>query len=159
QAPAPSPDGKRVAFSALTRIYVMDVPGGKPTLLSPEGAREYQPSWSPDGKWLTYVSWSPQGGHLWKRSSDGNAAPVQISRVPASYSEPVWSPDGKRIVVLRAPRREKLEKSFDEGPSAGTDLVWFSAEGGDANLILPARGASRPHFASDSERIYVTTPE
>jgi Tol biopolymer transport system component len=158
QAPAPSPDGKRLAFSALTQLYVMDIPGTKPTLLSAEGAREFQPAWSPDGKWLAYVSWSPQGGHLWKRSADGNGAPVQISRVAASYSEPVWSPDGKRIVVLRAPKREKLERAQDGGPSPGLDLVWLPAEGGDATLIIPARGASRPHFARDADRVFVTTP-
>jgi hypothetical protein len=78
--------------------------------------------------------------------------------VPASYSEPVWSPDGKRIVSLRAPRREKLERATDGGPTAGTDLVWFSADGGDAHVIMPARGAGGPHFTSDNDRIFLTTP-
>jgi Tol biopolymer transport system component len=159
QAPAPSPDGKRIAFSALTRLYQMELPDGAPKLLSAEGAREFQPAWSPDGKWLAYVSWSPQGGHLWKRPIDGNGQPVKLSRVPASYSEPVWSLDGKRIVVLRAPKREKQERSNDGGPTPGLDLVWVPAEGGDATLINPARGAGRPHFASDPDRIYFTTPE
>ncbi len=49
QAPSPSPDGKRLAFSALTRLYVMDLPGGTPRLLSAGDAREFQPAWSPDG--------------------------------------------------------------------------------------------------------------
>ena len=31
------------------------------------------------------------------------------------------------------------------------------SQGGEATLINPARGASRPHFADDPERIYLTT--
>jgi Tol biopolymer transport system component len=159
QDPEPSPDGKHLAFSALTRLYDMDLPEGKPRQLSAEGAHEYHPSWSPDGKWLVYVSWSPEGGHIWKRAGDGRGGPMRLTRAPAFYRDPVWSPDGKRIVALRAPRREHVENPIDFGRSAGLDLVWVPAEGGDATLISPARGASRPHFAKEPERIYVTTPQ
>ena len=107
QEPEPSPDGKHLAFSALTQLYLMDLPDGKPRQLSAEEAREFHPSWSPDGKSLAYVSWSPEGGHIWKRSGDGTGEPQQLTRAPAFYRDPVWSPDGKRIVALRAPRRER----------------------------------------------------
>jgi Tol biopolymer transport system component len=157
QAPAPSPDGKRLAFSALTQLHVIDLPEGKPRLLSAEGAREFHPSWSPDGKWLAYVSWAPEGGHVWKRAGDGSGDPIPLTRAPAFYRDPVWSPDGNRIVVLRAPRREHVENPVDFGPTAGLDLVWVPADGGDTTLISPARGASRPHFAKEPDRIYVTT--
>ena len=74
QDPEPSPDGKQLAFSALTKLYLMDLPGGKPRQLSAGDAREFHPSWSPDGKSLAYVSWSPEGGHIWKRPGDGRAS-------------------------------------------------------------------------------------
>jgi imidazolonepropionase-like amidohydrolase/Tol biopolymer transport system component len=157
QGPAPSPDGKRLAFSALTRLYLMDLPSGKPTQLSSEGNREFLPAWSPDGKSLAYVSWSPEGGHIWKRASDGTGAPIKLTSVPASYRDPVWSPDGSKIIALRAPRREKAESAFDFGQSTGTDLVWVPATGGEAHLIIPARRASRPHFGPEADRIYLTT--
>ena len=48
---------------------------------------------------------------------------------------------------------------MDLGPTAGLDLVWVPADGGEATLISPARGASRPHFADAPDRIYVTTPK
>ncbi len=159
QAPSPSPDGKHLAFSALTQLHLVDLPEGKPRQLSAEGAREFHPSWSPDGKWLAYVSWSPEGGHIWKRPGDGTGEPTRLTRAPAFYRDPVWSPDGKRIVALRAPRREHIENPVDFGPTAGLDLVWIPAEGGETNLISPARGASRPHFAGEPDRIFVTTPQ
>jgi Tol biopolymer transport system component len=157
QEPELSPDGKHLAFSALTKLYVLDLPDGKPKQLSAAEAREFHPSWSPDGKSLAYVSWSPEGGHLWRRSADGTGEQQQLTRTPAFYRDPVWAPDGKRIVALRAPRRERNESPFDT--ATGLDLVWVPAQGGDPTLISPARGASRPHFADDPERIYLRTSQ
>ncbi len=74
QDPEPSPDGKHLAFSALTRLYLIDLPDGKPRQVSAEGSREFHPSWSPDGKWIAYVSWSPEGGHIWKRRATAAAS-------------------------------------------------------------------------------------
>ncbi|MFI5459245.1 MAG: amidohydrolase family protein, partial [Isosphaerales bacterium] len=157
QEPRCSPDGKRLAFSALTKLYLVDLPDGKPRQLSAGDTREFHPAWSPDGKSLTYVNWAPEGGHIWKRSGAGRGAPERLTRVPAFYRDPVWSPDGKRIVALREPRRERNENAFDSG--TGLDLIWVPSDGGDTTLISPARGASRPHFAQESDRIYVTTPQ
>ena len=156
QDPTPSPDGKRLAFSALTRLYVVDLPGGKPKQLSAADAREFQPAWSPDGKTLAYVSWSPDGGHIWKRPADGQAPPTRVSRASAFYRNPVWTPDGKRIVALRAPRQTRIERPMGFG--AVLDLIWLPADGGDATVISPARGASGPHFSHETDRIYLTTP-
>src|SRR6266849_8886425 len=50
QDPEESPDGKRLAFSAMTHLYAMDLPNGKPQRLTSGNAREFQPAWSPDGK-------------------------------------------------------------------------------------------------------------
>jgi hypothetical protein len=66
QDPVESPDGQRLAFSALTHLYVMDIPGGKPRRLTSGDNKEFQPSWSADGKWIAYVTWSAAGGAIWK---------------------------------------------------------------------------------------------
>ncbi len=103
----------------------MDLPDGKPRQLSAQGAREFHPSWSPDGKSLAYVSWSPEGGHIWKRAGDGSGQPTRLTRAAAFYRDPVWSPDGKRIVALRAPRRERVENPVDFGPSRARPRLGF----------------------------------
>jgi hypothetical protein len=151
-----SPDGKRLAFSALTHLYVMDIPGGKPRRLTSGNAREFQPVWSPDGKWIAYVTWSAAGGQILKLPASGGA-PKVLTETTAFYSDPAWSPDGDRIVALRGNAYDRDNSTFDFGVAGSPDLIWFSADGGPANLILPARGAGKPHFTHEKDRIYLYT--
>jgi Tol biopolymer transport system component len=158
QDPVESPDGKKLAFSALTHLYTLELPGGKPQRLTSGNAREFQPAWSPDGKSIAYVTWSSEGGQLWKVPAAGGT-PQQLSKSLAVYSNPAWSPDGTKIVALRGNAYDRENSEFDGGQTANADLVWIPAGGGDANLILPARGAGGPHFTHETDRIYVYTPQ
>src|SRR5215467_7819868 len=152
-----SPDGKRLAFSAMTRLYTLDLPSGKPQKLDTGKGTAFQPAWSPDGKWIAYVSWSGDGGQLWKVPSSGGS-PVQLSKSLAVYSNPAFSPDGSRIVLLRGNAYDRENSEFDGGQTDNDDLIWISADGGEPKLILPARGAGGPHFTGEKDRIYVYTP-
>src|SRR5687767_5697824 len=97
----PSPDGKRLAFTALDRLYVMDVPGGTPKRLTDAPGAEFQPAWSPDGQWLAFVTWTEnEQGNLWKVRSTGGR-PVRLTQQRAYFQQPVWSPDGQRVVAMR----------------------------------------------------------
>jgi len=93
--PVESPDGKKLAFSAMTHLYTLDLPGGKPQRLTSGSAHEFQPAWSPDGKSLVYVTWSSDGGQLWKIPAAGGT-PARLSKSLAVYSNPAWSPDGTK---------------------------------------------------------------
>src|SRR2546430_15625219 len=90
--PVESPDGKKLAFSAMTHLYTMDLPGGQPQRLIPGSAHEFQPAWSPDGKSLVYVTWASDGGRHCRIPAAGGTA-VPLSKSLAVYSNPAWSPD------------------------------------------------------------------
>ena len=160
QDPALSPDGKRLAFSAMAHLYVMDVPAaghsGKPRRLTSADANEFKPTWSPDGQWIAYVTWSTDGtGHMWRMRADGSGAPQQFTRVSSFYTDPVFSPDGSRLVARRGNAWMRAQTSSEFGGlRIPLDIIWLPATGGDANLIVPARGLDRPHFTADKDRIY-----
>ena len=158
QDPRQSPDGKRLVMSVLTHLYVMDLPRGKPVRLVPNSAHDsFKPTWSPDGQWIAYVTWSPEGtGHIWKVRADGSGTPQQLTKLSAFYTDITFSPDGQRIVALRG-NEYMRQQTFSEfgGLRIPLDLVWLPANGGDVQLIVPARGLGRPHFATDADRIFV----
>jgi Tol biopolymer transport system component len=160
QGPVQSPDGRRLAFSALTHVYVMDLPRGTPKRLTTGDAREFQPAWSPDGRSIAYVTWTFEGGQIMKAAVDGRGAPRALTRAPAYYREPVFTPDGTEVVALRGSRRVRLEREDEWGGlPPGLDVIAVPAEGGEARLIIPTRGASRPHFTNDKERLFLYSKE
>jgi Tol biopolymer transport system component len=151
----PSPDGARLAFIALARLYVMDWPGGAPRRLTESAHTEAQPTWSPDGEWIAYATWTPEGGHITKVRADGRGEPVQLTSMAATYQQPAWSPDGTRIVAVRGPARVLQEATGSNVPGAENDLVWVSADGGEVTTVAPSAGRSAPHFTGDGQRIHL----
>ncbi len=153
--PVPSPDNSKVAYSAFTRLYVFDRESGESKPITPEGMSAFHPAWSPDGAEIAFVSWSNEGGHVWRIRASGRGRPRQISNVAGFYTDTAWSPDGAKVLSLRASSYDRLYREFDFGLALGSDLVWFPARGGDAELIVPSRGYSRPHFGPAEDRIYL----
>ena len=151
----PSPDGKRLAFVALDRLYTMDWPGGTPKRVTDAEVGEYQPAWSPDGQWIVYTTWSnDQGGHLYKVKADGSGRAQKLTSASAFWQQPVFSPNGARIVAIRGPARAFRESLGAGAGGAAQDIVWLPAAGGEAVFISPSGGLSAPHFTPDSTRLY-----
>jgi Tol biopolymer transport system component len=156
---APSPDGSRVAFVALDRIYLMDWPDGEPRRLTRQEAHaEHAPAWSPDGRRIVYADWSEEGGHLHSVAARPGSRPRTITTRTGMYFDPAWSPDGKRIAVMRADARV-LQESAGPAWSAWSvaDIVEVPARGGEGRVVAPSQGRGGPHFVTDRpDRIFLS---
>lgn len=178
--PSLSPDGKRMVFSAMNRLYTMDWPAGTARPLTTPGTTgnapdasaegEFMPSWSPDGQFITYVTWSTTGGHI-KRVRAAGGAPQTLTPFEGYYLDPVYTPDGSRIVFIAGAAADQLfsillDTPAPDDPDAPAEisgvnppntlqLKWMPAEGGTSTFIASTQGGRDPHFArNDSKRVY-----
>lgn len=154
---SPSPDGSQIVFTALDRLYVAALPDGEPRRLTGDEVGEFQPKWSPDGRWIAYVTWDDDAGegHIRRVRSTGGGSETLTSASPGFYQQVAWAPGGDRIVAMRSARRNLVE-AIDPFIGAGLDseFVWISAGGGAVTAIGPTAGRSTPHFTTDPDRIY-----
>lgn len=152
RSPNKSPDGKHLVFYALNKVYIQDMPNGKPRILVGQPFNQFQPSYSPDGKWICYVSWNDnEGGQVWRVPS-GGGFPEQLTKVPGLYQHPSWSPDGKMIVFFKS--KNKLEGRFN-GNDGQIEMI--SVIDKTVNTIadnIPF--FSRPVFSESGDQIIFT---
>jgi len=168
--PALSPDGRRVAFAALGRVWVMDLPGGTPRRLTTASTGvELSPTWTPDGQLVTYATWvDALGGDIMQVGLNGGM-PRNLTRAPALYTRLAYTPSGSRLVFARAPRQAwsaivneagvQARTAAGAGTEVNFELRWMAPTGGTQHPIamvsdvggLPLGGT--PHFTTDSTRV------
>jgi Tol biopolymer transport system component len=158
-----SPDGKRIVFSLFNRICWMDLPNGLTHLLygqtdnRNQPVNQYQPVYSPDGKWIAFVSWSDtDGGQLWKAAipdSHGSYEPIQVTKIAGQYQRPAWSPDGTKLAIIKG--EPKLGDRDD--PGIGELQLIDLAKNNEIKVIddsLPL--LNNVQFSMDGQRISYT---
>jgi imidazolonepropionase-like amidohydrolase len=145
----------------MDKLYVMDWPGSAARRVSTLNAIEAEPAWSPDGKSLAWVTWTEQGGRLYKATMVAGRATrvVPVSSGMATVRQPAFSPNGARIVALRTPAQGRRDQT---GVTGTSQLVWYAAapvgtDGGAATVIARSSGRSKPHFTTDTSRIYLSS--
>lgn len=153
--PKVSPDGKRVVFTALNRLYVMDLPNGTPKRVSNFNFTEAQPVWSPDGAQLAWATWEGSAGNIYKYNFKAKVPAVQkLTTEPGVYSELAWSYKNNRIIFTKSPTQYFMDQDGPVG-FAETFLAWIPADGGATTIIDKSRGRYSPHFVKGDDRIYL----
>ena len=154
----PSPDGSKLVFTALNRLYVMDFPNGEPRRLTDHDFTEAQPAWSPDGKRIVFTTWNTEGGHLFSVSPEGRNL-RKLTTEPAIYTQPAWSYNSNRIAFLRGAAETYRNTFSGFGSRNREDLAWIPANGGEVTVIEPSKGRTNPHFTRIDDRIYLNDDE
>ncbi len=110
---AVSPDGRTLATDLQGSIWTMAVTGGVATRITDLFNDARQPTWSPDGKWITFFAYRDGGYDVWAVAPDGSNQ-HKLTWGPFDDREPIWSHDGSRIAF-----------SSDRGDPLGSDYnIW-----------------------------------
>jgi len=145
-----SPDGQRVVFESLGKLYTKSVAGSPAKRLTTGGdGRELFPSWSRDGNKIVFVDWTDAGLGRIKTASVVDGSTQTITNRRGHYARPHFSPDGQTIVFemggggyLTSP-----EYSVDDG-------VYKVAAAGGAPVRV-VKGAAGPQFGASNDRIFM----
>jgi Tol biopolymer transport system component/DNA-binding winged helix-turn-helix (wHTH) protein len=146
-----SPDGKRIAFSAVIpgepdSIYVVAADGGRPVQVTAGNHYETDPNWSPDQSSLVF------GGEPWFESGAPGSAVIQmldlktrqVSTLSGSEGlfSPHWSPDGRYVLAMSLVSLKLM--LFDFSTHKWTELV--------------SGPAAYPNWSHDGSYVYFINP-
>ena len=149
-----SPDGRRVVFESMGRLYVRDVAGGAPRKLTADDS-DFQlfPSWSRDGKRIAFVSWNDQRlGEIRTVGADGRGVRT-VTKQPGHYARPRFSPDGQTLVFERSTGGGITSDRWSEDPG----VFRVAAAGGEP--VRLTRSGNRPQFGAEGDRVYMEMRE
>jgi DNA-binding winged helix-turn-helix (wHTH) protein len=144
-----SPDGRFLAYSSdrggKFDIWVQQVSGGDPVLITKGPGHNWQPDWSHDGRYIAYRSENDEGG-LYIVPALGGAG---LERKISSFGYyPRWSPDNSQIMFRAYPTWMVSDGTYVLDVDRGTSHRVL-ADFGDGRNIFVISAAWHP----DGKRI------
>lgn len=113
-----SPDGSEIAFVSNhepdpdannnSDIFVVDMQGGVRQVTATKGC-EFEPAWSPDGKWIAYTATKrdvttidsvAEDNHVWVVAAGGGGGRELAGKLDRRARSPRWSPNSRRVLFL-----------------------------------------------------------
>jgi Tol biopolymer transport system component/predicted Ser/Thr protein kinase len=166
--PSVSPNGRRIAYWALPTneqrtsftsgvrdIWTVAADGSNPVQTTTSPAADWNPVWSPDGRWLYFLSNRSGSMNLWRvaidEASGASAGVVQPLTAPTSYvSHFSLSADGRYgAYATRQVTRNVARIRFDSAAGAVQGLV--------EPLTTGARDFSTFDLSPDGRHLVVST--
>jgi eukaryotic-like serine/threonine-protein kinase len=157
-----SPHNKRIAYwfnpinAGRRDIATVPVAGGPPVVVTKDGVSNWNPVWSPDGRYLYFAS--DRGGNMnfWRVAVNEETGAVQSEPeaivTPSRYSRHLaFSQDGSRMIYVQTEDRSNVQGvEFDQSTqkTAGTPAAITRGD----HLI------TRPELAPDGKRFLFRLP-
>jgi imidazolonepropionase-like amidohydrolase/Tol biopolymer transport system component len=143
-----SPDGKVVAFNAAGYIYIKSLPDGQPSRITATPDFEYEPSFSPDGRYLVYIDWTDELKGSVNKIDLQTCEVTRLTPEKGFYYMPKFSNKGDKIVFRKGEGNETAGFAFGTNPGIYT----IAATGGVPKRII--NNGIYPQFSTDDTRIY-----
>ncbi len=143
---------ERKDAEAKYRLEVADTDGHKPRTILRSDKPIMSPSWSPDGRYLTYVSFENNRSEVWVHAVFSGSR-ERVANFKGINGAPVWSPDGRKLALtsshngnpdiyildLSSKRMQQVTRNWaiDTEPAwmpDGKALVFTSGRGGGPQL-------------------------
>jgi Tol biopolymer transport system component len=142
---------ERIVFTsfrpASQELYLFDSPGKAPRRLTNEHALNYNPVFSPDGRWVVFCSERRGNPDLYALDLQHPGPPRLLTDSAAMEDAPAFSPDGRQLAFV----------STRDG-NADIFVMPFHPDGTDAsnptvNLTRHKGGDFHPAFSTDGKLI------
>lgn len=151
-----SPNGHRIAFWGLRSggqrdVLTVDARGGTPVPITLDAPIDWNPVWSPDGKYLYFVSDRSGSMNLWRVPIDERSGAVkgelEALTIPSKYSHSfTFANDGKSFVYVQSSRNTNIL-------SIGFDPVAGRTTGSPTEVNSGAKIATNPDVSPDGKQV------
>ncbi|MEA3054329.1 MAG: hypothetical protein QOG72_3232, partial [Sphingomonadales bacterium] len=163
-----SPDGRRIAFTSDRgggdNIWIMNADGSDKRQLTKEDFRLLnQPSWSPDGRFISAKKHFTTGrslgtGEVWLYHVSGGGG-VPLVKKPSEQhqkelGEPIYAPDGKSIYFTRNVTPGPIFQYAQDSNTDLFDIQRYDLATGEVTTVVSGSGGSvRPTPSPDGRKI------
>ncbi len=143
-----NPVNRKVLFTSydefgLEKTFIVNIDGTGKRLAINDSARQWSPSWSPDGKSLVYVSYDKENKEqLFTSSADGSEI-RQITSDNIKKTDPNWGPEGILFV------------SYEKESSISRKIILLNPDGTANRTVIPGNGFEQisPRWSLDGTKI------
>ena len=155
--PVWSPHGHRIAFwfmpPSVGRSDIATIPraGGEPLVITKDASTNWNPVWSPDGKYLYFASDRSGNMNFWRVAIDEESGHVlaepEAVVMPSNFSSHLsFSRDGRRMIYVQTNNQANIQAvDFDANREKVTgEPFWITR--GDRQIVRPELSADGKQF-------------